>query len=260
MIRIQLPQSIPKILQSTGTKENQNNCDLYNNDSASYDKGTKKFNFMSNIYGQSSVKDSLKNAQHKKCCYCESIFVDTSYGAVEHYRPKGAVIQDESQKKIYPGYYWLAYEWNNLLFICSRCNTNKGAYFPLEDNSQRARNHTQSLTNESPLLLNPVVDNPSQHLDFHDDAIFGLTVKGKTTIKYLKLDRNELFESRKEVLDIFKQLVNTAQLFYANTIHQDHYNDALTLIKKYFCVSSKYSAMTNAYFIKFSQLPAFTGI
>lgn len=260
MIRIQLPLSVPNILLKNGTQENQKNCTLYSEDKASYDTKKKDFTFSCKIYGHSDVKNALKTAQHKKCCYCESISEDTSYGAVEHYRPKGAVMPGKNQRKIYPGYYWLAYEWKNLLFVCQRCNTNKSSYFPLEDNSQRARNHTQALKNESPLFIHPVDDDPSQHISFYDDAIIGKTVKGKTTIEYLKLDRADLFESRKEVFDIFKHFVATAQKFYGDVTYQNYYDEALTFIQKYLSVSSKYSAMTNAYFKQFSHLPEFSRI
>jgi len=57
------------------------------------------------------------------------------------YRPKGAVQQAPGQKKEYPGYYWLAYDWNNLLFICTACNTKKRELFPLTDSKGRARSH-----------------------------------------------------------------------------------------------------------------------
>ncbi|MDP1558641.1 MAG: hypothetical protein Q8K59_06230 [Nitrosomonas sp.] len=260
MIQIQLLQSIPVILQSDGARENQFNCDLFNKDNASYNIKKKEFEFLREIYGHSDVKNALKTAQYKKCCYCESISENTSYGAVEHYRPKGAVIPGKKQTKIYPGYYWLAYEWKNLLFICQRCNTNKGAYFPLEDDSQRARNHTQSIANESPLFIHPAIDDPSQHIDFHDDAIVSLTLKGKTTIEYLKLERTDLFESRKKVFVIFKHLVDTAQIFYGDITLQNFYNDALAIIKEYLSVSSQYSAMINTYFKQFSHLPEFSGI
>ncbi len=260
MIKIQLPQLIPTILRSQGVKETNNNCGDYNNDNALYDAGTKKFVFDRTIYGGVEVKESLKQAQYKKCCYCESFLGATSYGAVEHYRPKGAVLPGKKQKKIYPGYYWLAYEWKNLLFVCQRCNTNKGPYFPLEDNSQQARNHTQSLVNESPLFIHPVVDDPSQHINFYDDAIIGETVKGKTTIEYLQLDRTDLFESRRKVFDIFKHVVVSARRFYKDENNQDVYNEALTLVQKYLSISSEYSAMTNVYFKQYSDLPEFAGI
>ena len=260
MIRIQSLQLIPIILQSRGAKENQLNCNLYHSDSNSYDTAIKKFEFKSQIYGHTLVKNSLRDAQHKKCCYCESIFEDTSYGVVEHFRPKGAVTPEKKQQRIYPGYYWLAYEWKNLLFACSRCNTNKSDYFPLVDNSQRAKNHTQSLVNELPLFIHPVEDEPSDHINFHNETIVFLTKKGEITIDYLGLNRADLFESRKSILVIFEGLVKLAQISSKDVEHQEVYKGAIDFIKKGLSVTAKYSAMTNAYFKQFSHLPEFSRI
>ena len=63
-----------------------------------------------------------------KCAYCEDRIVSTQPGDIEHYRPKGCVTNEDGSrvmvdanggKKVpHPGYYWLAYEWTNLLYAC----------------------------------------------------------------------------------------------------------------------------------------------
>jgi uncharacterized protein (TIGR02646 family) len=189
MIQIQIPKLIPEILRNEGTQKKVEYCKFYEKYKKSYDQGKKTFEFLNIIYGSVTVKDVLKNAHHKKCCYCESIFDATSYGAVEHYRPKGAVILRKKSKKKYPGYYWLAYEWENLLYICERCNTNKGSYFPLQDDSKQARNHNDQIANESPLFIHPAIDDPKLHISFRGDAIFGLSENGIITIESLYMTK-----------------------------------------------------------------------
>src|SRR6266511_3690577 len=142
MIRIEKPAKPPRILTTKGAAQTQNDCAAYDASPADYHSGKKTLSIDSKIYGAKSVKNALLRAQHNKCCYCESKFRHTSYGAVEHYRPKGSVKQAPGLKEEYPGYYWLAYDWNNLLVSCERCNTShKGNLFPLMDNNTRTRSH-----------------------------------------------------------------------------------------------------------------------
>ena len=57
-----------------------------------------------------------------RCAYCEGRNSAGEFGDAEHYRPKGEVT--ENRKPIsHPGYYWLAYEWYNLLLSCKKCNS-----------------------------------------------------------------------------------------------------------------------------------------
>ena len=75
-------------------------------------------------------------------------------GDVEHYRPKGAI--GSGKTKIRPGYYWLAYNWNNLYYACADCNQyRKRAAFPLVDETNRALDHHGAIGNEDPLILDP---------------------------------------------------------------------------------------------------------
>src|SRR5262245_45289492 len=70
---------------------------------------------------------------HGKCAYCEAkIVLDQHNGDVEHYRPKGAVTDENDKvievedghggKRPHGGYYWLVYSWENLLTSCIACN------------------------------------------------------------------------------------------------------------------------------------------
>lgn len=189
MIRIVKPIKVPKILTTRGTEQIQQDCAAYDASPTDYRSGEKTFTIDSKIYRAESVKKVLRRAQYNKCCYCETRFLATSYGAVEHYRPKGAVQQARGQKKEYPGYYWLAYDWNNLLFSCTACNTKKRELFPLRDNNARARSHYDDIAMEQPFLVNPAVENPRDHIRFREGDPEHLTEIGRITIQVLDLRR-----------------------------------------------------------------------
>ena len=142
MIKIQKSAKPPKTLIEKGATENRENCATYDCSPEDYKSGRKKFEFNTNIYGSKTVKKALLRAQYEKCCYCEAKFLANSPGDVEHYRPKGAVRQTDGQGAEYPGYYWLAYDWNNLLVSCEDCNrSHKKSLFPLKNPDARARSH-----------------------------------------------------------------------------------------------------------------------
>ncbi len=81
--------------------------------------GAIQFQFKKSIYANKVVKDALVVAQHSKCAFCESAFLHVAFGAVEHFRPKSGVKQRASDPLSRPGYFWLAYEWSNLLVVSS---------------------------------------------------------------------------------------------------------------------------------------------
>ena len=137
--------------------------------------------------------DYLLALTHGKCVYCESDIRTTHPGDVEHYRPKRGV-RDESGKIVkikngnaeidHPGYWWLAYEWTNLLPSCIDCNRirkheeekgGKGELFPVR--GFRAANPGEE-SKEEPLLLNPADRDPAEHLEFLENGM----IKPKTDI------------------------------------------------------------------------------
>ena len=141
-------------------------------------------------YGHKNVRDALSAAQHGKCCYCE-VWIPKPYahGHVEHYRPKGTCRQDRSSASM-DGYYWLAYTWTNLYLSCSHCNSSyKSDLFPLADETKRAKGPSSDLADEQPLLLDPGgVDDPEDHIGFHDEVPVGRSEKGRTTVQAIGLD------------------------------------------------------------------------
>jgi len=207
MIRIQRPPEPPRILEDAGTRRTRELCEEYDRDGDAYRRGSKRFNFSSNVYGHDSVRQSLSAVQRDKCCYCESRLGVTSHKVVEHFRPKGAVQQDSDQRMEYPGYYWLAYSWSNLSMSCHVCNsTHKRSLFPLADHTARARSHHDNLDGECPLFINPGLEDPRRHIRFRGPAAVGATKRGQATIHGLGLRRSALEEARRERLARLKDL------------------------------------------------------
>lgn len=75
----------------------------------SYSKVDDKFK---NKYRQNDVKDTLEEMYKGHCCYCEAIVGASSYGRIEHLKPKSR-----------PQFYQYIFDWNNLHWCCEICNT-----------------------------------------------------------------------------------------------------------------------------------------
>jgi hypothetical protein len=102
----------------------------------------------------------------------------------------------------YPGYYWKTYDWDNLFFSCQVCNTRfKKTYFPLEDESQRAKNHHENIDNERPLLVHPSQDDPESHIGFRKEVCYPKDEKGKESIDAYGINREKLNDIRREYLN-----------------------------------------------------------
>ena len=201
MIRINKSLAVPAILSGDGVIQTNLLNDAYRDAPHLYTSaaGVKNSSLTpmpidSQIYGDSTVKDLLKTDQHQKCCFCESLFSETSYGDVEHFRPKTAYKRTGMRGYVYPGYYWLAYDWTNLLYSCEICNrTYKKNEFPLGNELTRKlfHNHPNALADEDRLLIDPTIEDPADFITFKQEVpvpVNGNT-KGAKTIEVLKLDR-----------------------------------------------------------------------
>ena len=122
-----------------------------------------KLKFESKYWGSGSgVKEFLFQSQHGKCCYCERKR-DQRELDVEHFRPKARLEGCQEHK----GYWWKAYDLDNLLISCKKCNQEyKKDKFPLEDESKRAYNEKDNLTKEKPILINPLTENPEGFIEY----------------------------------------------------------------------------------------------
>ena len=108
--------------------------------------------------------------RRERCMYC----LDSHGTDIEHFYPKTS----------YPEKMFF---WQNLLLCCTECGRFKGDRFPLE--------------NGQPLLIDPTIEDPWDHLDFDPDtgnivARFNLQTnnwsqKGSTTVEVLHLNCRE---------------------------------------------------------------------
>lgn len=244
MIRIHRPEAVPRNLERKGKERTVRDCADYDADHEAYHAGTKKFSIIKSIYGTKAIKKKLLKAQYDKCCYCESEFLATDYGAVEHFRPKGSVRQDNNSREEKPGYYWLGYTWSNLLVSCSRCNTShKGIRFPLQNPDGRARNHNDTIEDEEPMLVDPGAEDPRDHMRFRFDAPVALAPRGEATIDVLGLERYGLADARLKWAKIIRMMYQAKKGLEQGQDHQERIDELTLFLEKSVIPSAKYSSM-----------------
>ncbi len=202
-----------------------------------------------NCYKKS--KEQLEKQFHKKCAYCETEYITNSDTWIEHYRPKSE-------------YYWLAYDWSNLLPTCTKCNRSKSAKFPLINGGEKVntppiRNgqlrisqckaDKSPLIDEKPYILHPKIDEPKKYFDFKiDENYTGIEIigtdnegnrdikkqytgKGQATIEICDLNRIDLKEDRyrKVVREVVNSFEKMFKFLKENNIPLDKYYDAFKI-------------------------------
>jgi hypothetical protein len=180
----------PPTLIRAGELHARELCDAYDANPEIYRAG-RPMPVRRSIYTSDAVKAELETCHHGKCCYCETVIPKPyGYPQVEHWRPKSSSRQSPDGERIHPGYYWLAYSWDNLLLSCGFCNSEKKIdLFPLDDPAARARNHRMCIEDERPSILKPDADeDPRDHISFHMEVPVGITPLGRKTIEVLGLD------------------------------------------------------------------------
>lgn len=247
MIRVRKRNEAPaKLAEGTALVEEHNKAIDDRPGIAGSERET--FKFKKAIYGHKSVKDALKEDQCHKCCYCEGYFAGHASGDVEHYRPKAYSLQTTGGRRVYPGYYWLAYSWSNLYYSCEICNrVRKRNLFPLRNPAHRARGPGDRLEDEDPLMLDPGgALNPRDHIRFIDMVPHGITDIGKRTIEVLGLNRNELIRARLTAWKLLVSLDRVARwpdhVVVTDELREAR-RDAQAELKELIKPESEYSAM-----------------
>ena len=190
---------------------------------------TKPNDVKDTIYKAIDVRTQLCEDQHYKCAYCESR-ITKMYNDVEHYRPKSI-------------YYWLGYDWNNLLYACDLCNrTFKNNSFPLKDEAKKVTT-PGNLSGEEPLIINPADEDPANHIKFNRHIMVGITDKGNKTIELFHLNdrdkRAELVHDREVLFEDYenqKDILVKAQMMLNSEILTDSLRN---IIKEIILSSSK---------------------
>lgn len=184
------------------------------------DPATRNKKFTFRAYKGDDVRAALREMFRLKCAYCETVYAAGNAMTVEHYRPKGGYDLPDGTPQI-PGYWWLGTTWTNLLPSCTDCNserghdyegtrrvTGKANRFPLAEEAARAT-VPGTEGGEEPLLLDPTVDDPGDHLEFIDEGVVrargdgnGESSHGRETIEVLGLRRPDLVTVRHGHLEV----------------------------------------------------------
>lgn len=143
------------------------------------DRGDRVPDAIAGRYRHTDIKNQLVIETRGKCAYCESKLLHIAFGDIEHILPKATNTN-------------LVFDWDNLTLSCPRCNNNKGDY--------DAATHP---------LVNPYRENPSDHLRGFGAFVWALAgnTRADTTVKTLKLNRDELVDMRKDRIESLMPLI-----------------------------------------------------
>ena len=122
----------------------------------------------SQLWGEIDLKNWLLELSYDKCWYTE-VKYGADYPEVEHFRPKKAV-KDEESNKISEGYYWLAFNLTNYRLSKPMPNRKKGSFFPICDETKRAITPQDCHLDERPWFLDPLSPRDHLLLSFNDNG------------------------------------------------------------------------------------------
>lgn len=184
MIKI-IKEEAPENLVTRGIIAINSEFLKFNAEKEKYFSGELKFEANNSIYNSDIVRETLEKLQNNKCCYCETKSTRSNID-VEHFRPKTAYSSDYKGISKYPGYFWLAYDWQNLFLACQVCNQIfKNDFFPIEVEDARAQTNNCDIKDEVPFIVHPSLDEPELEIKYRESVPFGITERGKKTIAYL---------------------------------------------------------------------------
>lgn len=151
------------------------------------------------------LRSHLYRMGHSKCAYCEQL-IDEHTLNIETFRPR-SVAYGPKEKTTGDHYWWLAYEWSNLLPVCRDCNVAKRNLFPVRGNRCATLAKGNSLLKEDALLIDPTQEEPQHFFEFLEDGSMRpgawLTVsdreRAQVTIDVLRLNRPDLLVHRRTV-------------------------------------------------------------
>jgi uncharacterized protein (TIGR02646 family) len=213
MIQLRSKPDVPALLQSERVRR------LRTKLARAATRGTIKDRvFDSSVWRDDNVRLALWKYQQRKCCYCERERDPKREPDIEHFRPKAAVFGTKGHR----GYWWLAYEWQNLFFACRTCNQqHKTTKFPLRVGGKRATGPQSDLSKERAVLPDPAQEDPLSLIGFkwnyELEEVRPIPLdkdRGPKIIEVLGLDRPPLNDQRGTILTTLlavAQKMNCAQ-------------------------------------------------
>jgi uncharacterized protein (TIGR02646 family) len=171
----------------------------------------------------------LAELSNQKCWYCETQNDGRFDWEVEHFRPKGRVIECGES---HPGYWWLAFDWRNLRLACTFCNQRrvdkeggtaggKRDHFPLLPGGVRAMVEADRLTPEMPTLLDPTRAGEPGLLFFGIDGTVTARYREENrpiayhraceSVRIYHLDHVDLVEARKRLFNKIEEIIEEAE-------------------------------------------------
>lgn len=251
----------------------------------------------------------LENVFNGKCAYCEThIGMSRAPGHAEHFRPKGGIknIDPKSSKLvkaktknrdgteiIHPGYFWLAYNWKNLVPSCHSCNTGQGKnnQFPAKNQHILLKKLTAEqvkklgTVHQTPLaspkwdgfyyldpdnldeeevrlLLHPYKDSPRDHIFFGFKGIEAVreihgspSEMGKESIRVFELNNGDLRRARQDRQNAAKSyfLISFMAAMDGGCSPADAIKQAEAQFRINYSESSPYFAAVDDYLLEIKQ-------
>lgn len=187
-------------------------------------------------YRHKDIKEALFKSSYQKCAFCESKPEESGNIEVEHFKPKS----------LYPD---LAFDWNNFLPVCRKCNESK-------------RDHD---TGKEP-IVNPCLDDPETIFTYSFLNMVSIDDKNQIadrTIEICDLNSERLYEVRarllkalcsyeKEVEAWFKE-ISTADTERKRISRINRLRDSLEILESLITPDKPYAGFCR-YFLKKSKV------
>ncbi|HEX7331392.1 MAG TPA: hypothetical protein VF290_07825 [Pyrinomonadaceae bacterium] len=141
----------------------------------------------------------VKSIMHEKCWYCETKEVRSDM-PVDHFRPKNSVAECPT----HPGYWWLAFHWENYRYSCTFCNSRrvdvenqtaggKQDHFPIIQPPAWAGDPDADWQAERPVLLDPTNLDDVSLLTYHENGYPRETCQDETADEHLRARQSIYF-------------------------------------------------------------------
>lgn len=175
MIRINKPKTPPQILFNNKEKWTKALTDAVNQygEYAKIPKEEKEK--LLQHYRNNEIQRELFQCSHNKCSFCECIPSEGGNIEVEHFAPKSI-------------HYKLAFDWDNFLPVCRKCNEAKSDFDTVLDP-----------------IVNPCKEDPEEYFDYSFISIIpskdtpDLAIS-QTTIRVCDLNATRLLKARSDLL------------------------------------------------------------